>query len=327
MSLQAVSYLSEEELLPYWLNRTLSKAYQQTWWTQSLDFLLNKAKSKSTSDQQTSINRFLELIRLKSNTIKLSDHELDGSVKSDGKQNNRQSVKYEQYKQNLIIVIKLTLYLQYMLNAFSSKFKLNKLKTETDGNSSIYLNANYESDMDDLSDDYLLIDPLIGNEYESEFSPKQKIDQLTSYLMQHWSYLTRELIKLKQIRGACNDIEDLHDLSFVDTTGSLINLNQYEYDNDNMNSIQHKHKNYFNYSFRLLNNRRTSFVNENLLIQAGLLELILNYMEKLGDDLDTNEIDAILDNALSKFELIEANLNETDFNSYQLNVSATHKII
>ena len=150
-------------------------------------------------------------------------------------------------------------------------------------------------------------------------------------MLQYWSFVCEEFIKLRQIRVACKDIDsELVTVSLESEklpTDSLIGIEEYDDDNDSLTIGTRKHKSYFNYSLKnhLKSGYNEAHINENLLIQTGLLELILDSINQLNielnDDtfeLNCNELTSCLDNALKKFDLIETNLTDTHLNSYQL---------
>lgn len=182
---------SKDEFLikPYWVQENLCTEKQFDWWYNSTNYLFqsktSKMNSKSISQidsnideplsfnidskKQNELSKILELVRLKS-----------ASIKYHSKNENK-------FKLNIKICISIAKYLQYLndsLNRISltglmspSKLKSNQTTNNPDEKFTLSLVASPES----------------------IHSPKEKQSYLKYYLIKYWQYVIDQLIKLKHM--------------------------------------------------------------------------------------------------------------------------------
>lgn len=310
-SFQAISFFKSQNspknpnfFLPYWLvSSNLGTEIHQEWWSLCYDLLFNplgkKTLDKIDIKTQNNLVKILELIRLKSNMVKLSL----GTVltKND-----------EKLKLNIKTCMKLAKYLEYMIETL----KTNKCD--------------------------LLHDSFFSASSESFCSPKERLEYLKRYKLTYWNFVTKQLIKLKQLSLINNQSIDTLDLSSINSVliGNTSINNATIITPDRQlptkhctppiitpkleDKIQIEIKNYFDFYEC---NLPVDDVKENLeacifsrdefeydaTIETGLLSLILNHVQI--DSYDENEIDNDLNE--KELELIPrinvsslANLNE-----------------
>jgi hypothetical protein len=311
-SFQAISFLKSLNstknpnfLLPYWLvSSNICTKHQQEWWSLCYD-LLFKTVGKKTLDHID--------IKAQNNLIKILELiRLKSSMVKLGSETI--STKHgEKLKLNIKTCMKLVKYLEYTMDTLKSN-KSDKLYCS-----------------------------FVSAASESFCTPKDKLDFLRRYKLTYWNFVTRQLIKLRQL-SLINDqnVENLDtssvlfgNNSFTSTiqdlpdheTLPLKHCTPYLFTPKLLDKSQIEIKNYFDYyecNLVKKNDEENSNANTepelirdefefDSAIETGILSLILNYVQI--DSFDENEIDSDLNE--NELELIQrvhvssiSNLNE-----------------
>jgi hypothetical protein len=207
---QTISYLKSKThqrsydffLQPYWLQDNLCTEVQANWWFHCTNRLFrpSSAAVKQPSSQQQNF---------------LDDSQLTLSINLDAKKQNELTKILElvrlktttlnipstefKFKLNLKILISLASYLQYLYNNEQEVFNAAGCNATT--------------------------------AHDTEFllcSPRQRLGYLRQYLIKYWQFLTRHLVKLKQLVSVSNESADINNadpnqlnIDFID----LSNLN------------------------------------------------------------------------------------------------------
>jgi len=230
-SKQNATTVVEVNIEPFWLQKNICNQKQLNWWTSCNKYIFNRRNlSKYSSSpqvkkdqtpltiealeatykfsieikQQIELAKVLELLRLKNSMIKCLD--LD-------------SQETEKYQVNLLVCIELAKYLQRIVDQLKSKSEKKSLKMAS---LRAYLNAKVElaevlqratvllkeqtdkeeesgkertgGDKKESATDFYDID------CEQDFSPHEKLEYLKGISIQYWKYITKQLIKLKQLK-------------------------------------------------------------------------------------------------------------------------------
>ncbi len=202
VSYQTLSQLNKQndlQLEPYWLQSNLCSPRQYDWWFNTFNYLISRDHLTSHSlepvsldsvnssvhsfnldiKKQTELAKVLELLRLKHGFVKL----------------NNETSKQQKFKVNLKIATKVAKYFQTLvdhlvLNKQQQQNSPSKDPMNAPSNQSIYFPVDCEFD----------------------YSPQEKLDYLKQLTVHYWTYVSQQLIKLKQLKSLdetyCN-MEDL----------------------------------------------------------------------------------------------------------------------
>ncbi|CAF0719668.1 unnamed protein product [Brachionus calyciflorus] len=308
---QALSLLSSSrpttQLRPYWLeSNSLSNNNQSEWWyysTQSIygsnrnffESPLDELSFKLNIDskKKNELAKIIELIRLKSQTVSLTGSKLE-----------------PKYKQNINISISIAKYLQFLNDCIEGLNLADKSP---------------QLEADKIQENFA---KTLASNTESNHSPRDKQSYLKHYLIKYWTYVLKELIKLKQVSSIdINTNESICESSILNESTMTLN--------STTNQQFSSYENYFNSyeiatykspckfmpkndsAVKLVSSKTSSFDSQDMnnlnkydsIIQSAQLNLILIYTQP-DDQVDFMHTFQNLDEAIGIYRLVEEKLGD-----------------
>lgn len=310
VSFQALSQLNKTndlKLEPYWLQANLCTQRQSDWWFNTYNYLVNRDNKVLTqnlsldnlnesgysfsldSKKQTELAKILELVRLKHGQIKLIHNS-----------------KQEKYKINIRTCIKIVKYFQYLID------HLNLLKT-------ISIASPNKGESHSSASNQSIYFPA---DCEIEYSPQEKLDYLKSITAHYWSYVTQQLIKLKQLKNLDETYDDVASSTVLADHTAMASYNDSLNNQSKLNSPALEYQFYFEFTEpefakpetttpsldsydlcgdddsikneEIIKQKLSSLATitdlDDLLIQTGLLNLILYKVDPSSESTDSKSI-------------------------------------